>query len=233
MLDGVAGSGAPVRLEFMEPGGATTGRLLPTGSPVDVLRTEEDEVEASMVDAANPFIFVAAEALGLSGTELPDAFDAAPALLRRLEALRRAGSVAMGLAPDLAAAGTVPSIPKIALVAAPAEAPTLSGRSLRADEIDLLVRMMSVGQPHRAFAATGALCLAVACRVPGSIPNRLLPQGEERDELRLGHPSGVLSAAAGVERRDGALHARYAAVYRTARRLFQGEVLVPASVWPA
>jgi 2-methylaconitate cis-trans-isomerase PrpF len=230
VLDGVAGSGAPVRLDFMDPGGATTGRLLPTGNPVDALRTKDGgEVQASLIDAANPFIFVAADSLGLAGTELPDALDAAPGLLERLEQIRREGAVAMGLAPD--PAGAAASIPKIALVAAPAEAPTLSGRTLRAAEIDLLVRMISVGQPHRAFAATGALCLAVACRVPGSIPNHLLAPRQNDDELRLGHPSGVVNAAAEVGRRDGELHADYAAVYRTARRLFQGEVLVPAAAW--
>ena len=231
VLDGVAGSGAPVRLDFMDPGGATTGRLLPTGNAVDLLRTKDgDEVPASMVDAANPFIFVAADALGLNGTELPDALDAAPDLLKRLERIRREGAVAMGLAPDPAAA--VPSIPKIALVAAPADAPTLSGRSLRAAEIDLLMRMMSVGQPHRAIAATGALCLAVACCVPGSIPNSLLARREnDGDELRLGHPSGIVNVAAKVGCRDGKLQAEYAAIYRTARRLFQGEVLVPAAAW--
>jgi 2-methylaconitate cis-trans-isomerase PrpF len=232
VLDGVAGAGAPVRLEFVEPGGATTGRLLPTGNAVDVLRTESDEVEASLVDAANPFVFVAAAALGLRGTELPDAFDAAPDLLHRLEQIRRRAAVAMGLASDPGAA--VPSIPKIALVAGPADAPTLSGRTLRADEADLLVRMMSVGQPHRAIAATGGLCVAVACRVPGSIPNRLLARREDGgDELRIGHPSGIVNVAAAVGERDGQPHARYAAVYRSARRLFQGEALVPAAAWPA
>jgi 2-methylaconitate isomerase len=126
----------------------------------------------------------------------------------------------------------VPSIPKIALVAAPAEAPTLSGRTLHAAETDLLVRMMSVGQPHRAIAATGGLCVAVACRVPGSIPNRLLAHREDGgDELRIGHPSGIVNVAAEVGERDGRPHARYAAVYRTARRLFQGEVLVPAAAF--
>lgn len=231
VLDGVAGSGAPVRLDFMDPGGATTGRLLPTGGPVDVLRTKDgDEVLASLIDAANPFIFVAADSLGVAGTGLPDALDAAPGLLERLEQIRREGAVAMGLAPE--PAGAAASIPKIALVAAPAEAPTLSGRTLRAAEIDLLVRMISVGQPHRAIAATGALCLAVACRVPGSIPNRLLaPRENNEGELRLGHPSGIVNVAAEVGHRDGEPHADYAAVYRTARRLFQGEVLVPATSW--
>jgi 2-methylaconitate cis-trans-isomerase PrpF len=229
VLDGVAGSGAPIRLEFMDPGGATTGRLLPTGNPVDVLRIEDgDEVPASLVDAANPFVFVAAESLGLRGTELPDAFSAAPALLRRLEQIRRHGAVAMGLASDLAAA--VPSIPKIALVAGPADAPTLSGRTLHAAEIDLLVRMMSVGQPHRAIAATCGLCLAVAAQIPGSIPGRFLAQREsDPQELKLGHPSGILNVAAEVGQRNGEPYARYAALYRTARRLFQGEILVPVA----
>jgi 2-methylaconitate cis-trans-isomerase PrpF len=173
-LDGVAGTAAPVRLEFTDPGGARTGRLLPTGCACDVLEVAGfGSVEASLVDAANPCVFVDAASVGKTGTELPDALDADPDFLARMEAIRRAASVAMGLTPDLEHAGAVPSVPKVAMIAGPQAAPTLSGRALAASDMDIVIRMISIGQPHRAVPITGAACLAVATRIRGSIPHRL------------------------------------------------------------
>jgi len=232
-IDGVAGTGAPIRLDFVDPGGAKTGRTLPSGKPVDLLTPAIGApIEATLVDAANPCVFVRASDLGLTGTELPDSLDANKDLLKRLEAIRQAGSVAMGLTSDLKAAADMQSIPKVALVAAPAAAPTLSGRQLRASEIDLLVRMISVGQPHKAVPITGGLCLGVACRIPGSLPESVLG-ARASNALRIGHPSGILLVDALVEQREpgvtagvsSGVVARHASVFRTARRLFQGEVL--------
>ncbi len=226
VLDGVAGSGAPIRLEFQDPGGARTGRLLPTGNAADMLDVPGlGPVEVSMVDAANPCVFVAAAALGASGIELPDEVDREPSLLARLEAIRCAASVAMGLAPSLEAAASVLGAPKVAMVAAPSASPTLSARQLAEDDMDVTVRMISIGQPHRAVPLTGAMCLAAACRVPGSVAWRLLPARAHAGPLRIGHPSGVVMVDAGVETRPEGVHVRHATVYRTARRLFQGEVL--------
>jgi len=226
-IDGVAGTGAPVRLDFLEPGGAKTGKLLPTGNATDTLDVPGlGPIEASLVDAANPCVFVRGSDLGATAAELPDAIEADAPLMARLEAIRRAASVAMGIASDIAAAGAIRSIPKVAMVAAPARAPTLSGRVLAPDETDLLVRMISVGQPHRAVPLTGALCLAVACRIPGSIPAALARAAGA--DLRLGHPSGTILVAAEATGAGAGLHVPSATVYRTARRLFQGEVLYRA-----
>jgi 2-methylaconitate cis-trans-isomerase PrpF len=217
-LDGVAGTAAPIRLEFLDPGGAKTGKLLPTGNAIDRLDLYGfGTIEASCVDAANPCVFVAADALGRLGNELPGDLENDPAWLKVMEAIRRAGSVAMGLAPDLDAAGRLASIPKVAMLAAPQDAPTLSGKLAAADH-DLAVRMISVGQPHRAVPITGAVCLAVAARVPGTIANRLCtaPAGP----IRIGHASGTTVVDAEV----AAGTAEYGAVYRTARRLFEGQV---------
>jgi 2-methylaconitate cis-trans-isomerase PrpF len=229
-LDGVAGSGAPVRLDFQDPGGARTGRLLPTGHPADWLSIQGiGDVEASLVDAANPCVFVAASALGAAGTELPEAIERDRSLMERLEAIRCAASARMGLAADEAAAQAIPSVPKVAIVAPAAENPTLSGRTLPAAALDILVRMISVGQPHRAVPLTGALCLAAACRVPGSVPARMLRPDAGTGDLRIGHPSGTILVAAQADTApDGAVEIRHATVYRTARRLFQGEVLYRA-----
>ena len=231
VLDGVAGSGAPIRLDFEEPGGARTGKLLPTGRAVDALSVPGvGEVSVSMVDAANPCVFVAASALGMSGIELPDALDRDHGLLDWLEAIRRHASVAMGLAADLDAAATMTGVPKVAMLAAPIEAVTLSGAKVAARDVDIVVRMISVGQPHRATPLTGALCLAAACRIPGTVAYDLLEPAARSGDLRIGHPSGIVNVAATVETdADDGVHIRSATVYRTARRLFQGEVLYRAT----
>ncbi len=223
ILDGVAGSGAPIRLDFLSPAGARTGKLLPAGVATQKLDVAGvGVIDASMIDATAPCVFVRAEDLGWACTEQPDTIERDTALMERLEAIRCAASVAMGIAPDLDAAAKIRSAPKVAMVAAPIEQKTLSGRVMAAAESDILVRMISVGQPHRAVPLTGALCLAVACRVPGSIPHAF--SGGEGD-VRIGHPSGVVLVAADVRVGAAGIEAPSATVYRTARRLFQGEVL--------
>jgi 2-methylaconitate cis-trans-isomerase PrpF len=222
-LDGVAGTAAPIKLEFVEPGGAKTGKLLPTGSAVDRLEVPGlGTIEASCVDAANPCVFVAAKDLGLTGVELPTVLERDAAFLENMEAIRQAASVAMGLTPDLAAAKKLASIPKVAMVSAPQASPTISGRTLSADEMDITVRMISVGQPHRAVPITGAVCLAVAARIPGSIPHRLCTSAE--GPIRIGHASGTILVDATVT--DG--KAENGAVFRSARRLFEGNVIYRA-----
>ncbi len=231
VVPGVAGAGAPIRLEFTDPGGAATGALLPTGNPLDVLDVPgAGRIEASLVDAANPCVFVDAAAMGASGCELPDALESKPGLLEALEAIRCAASVAMGMAATPEEAARTPSVPKIALLAAPREAPTLSGQPLAADDMDIVVRMISMGQPHRAVPLTGALCVAVAARLDGSVAHRLARRpGAPDDDIRVAHPSGLTTVAATV--RGGV--AENAVVYRTARRLMEGTLLVPASRLPA
>jgi 2-methylaconitate cis-trans-isomerase PrpF len=186
------------------------------------------DVEASLVDAASPCVFVAASALGATGTELPDALERDRLLLDRLEAIRCAASIKMGLAASLEDARALPSVPKVAMVAAPADCQTLAGTLLAASATDILVRMISIGQPHRAAPLTGALCLAAACRVPGSVPNRMLLPAARAGDLRIGHASGITLVAAEAETGPGGVRIRHATVYRTARRLFQGEVLYQA-----
>ena len=223
VLDGVAGSGAPIKLEFLAPAGARTGKLLPAGAATQKLVVPGvGTIDASMIDAAAPCVFVRAGDLGCTGTERPDAMERDAPLQEKLEAIRRAASVAMGIAPDIEAAANIRSAPKVAMVTAPVEQRTLSGRVMAPDESDILVRMISIGQPHRAVPLTGALCLAVACRVPGSIPHDIAA-GE--GDVRIGHPSGMVLVAADVRAGPAGIEAPSATVYRTARRLFQGEVL--------
>ncbi|MBS0244881.1 MAG: PrpF family protein, partial [Proteobacteria bacterium] len=230
-IAGVAGTGSPIRLEFLSPGGARTGRLLPTGHAADILDVPGvGRIPASLVDAANPVCYVPAESVGATATETPGQIEANTELMAKLEAIRRSASVAMGIAPDRDTAGTI-SGPGIAFVAPPVAMTTLSGQRLEPSDMDIAVRVISNGQPHRATPLTGALCLSVATRLPGSIPNEMA-RGLSPDatQIRIGHPSGLISVDAKVTlpAAGGEPVAEYAAVLRTARRLFEGRVLYKA-----
>lgn len=226
-IPGVAGSGSPIRLTFMQPGGAITGRLLPTGRTVDRLaRPDGTAIEASCVDAANACVFLRAADLGLTGAESPAALEADRTLMDTLLALRAQASVAMGIAPDLAAARAKVTTPSIGLVAAPAAWTTLAGEALPAQACDLAVRMISSNQPHRALPLTASVCIAVASQIDGTLVHAATRPGSDPAALRLGMPSGVLTVAARVERdAQGERQAIDGAFFRTARRLFEGFVL--------
>jgi 2-methylaconitate cis-trans-isomerase PrpF len=227
-IPGVAGTGAPVRLDFLAPGGATTGRLLPTGRVSDWLDVPGmGRIEASMVDAANACVFVRAADLGLTGLELPDALDANRDLLERMQLIRRAASVAMGIAANEEAARAIHGVPIIGMVAPPMDAPTLSGTPIAAHEVDLTVRFLSNGQPHRALPLTASLCTAVAARITGTLTHQAMGPGDG-GAVRIGMPSGILTVDADVSQdAAGAWTAHSGAFYRTARRLFDGRVYVP------
>ncbi len=221
-LQGVPGSGARIALDFLDPGGAATGKLLPTGRPRDTLDVPGfGAIEASLVDATNPMVFVRAKDLGLLGTELPEPVDRDAALAKRLEAIRVAGATLMGIPGS-------PAIPKVAFVAPSASYRALDGREIAARDVDLIARVISMGKCHRAFALTAAMCLAVAARIEGTTVSESLSSSPHHADLHLGHPSGVLPVAALVERdMSGAPVAGQVTVYRTARRLMEGFVRVP------
>lgn len=224
-IDGVAGQAAAIKLDFIDPEGAKTGKALPTVRPIDQFDIDGfGVIEASLVDAANPSVFVRANDLGLKGTELPEEIERSPKLLAALERIRVLASVRMGMAPDEAAATTQGSQPKIALLAAPTDMKTLSGDPIAQSDHDILCRMISMGRPHRAIPITGALCLAAACGIPGTIANELLAKRKDTDDVRIGHPSGITVVAAEVRQSPAGTKVAKATIYRTARRLFQGEV---------
>jgi 2-methylaconitate cis-trans-isomerase PrpF len=229
-IAGVPGTGAPIRLDFLEPGGAATSRLLPTGAPVDALRLPDGSVvDASIVDASNLCVFVRAGDLGTTGTELPGDLRGRADLMDRLEQIRAAAAVAVGkVATPEEATERSQASPKIALVGPPADAPTLSGR-LRRDECDVQVRMLSMGVPHLAIPLTGAMCVAVAARVPGTLVHECASPVVDGEPLRVGHGSGVLPASAAVTQGTRGPFAERASVMRTARVLMEGRVFAPAA----
>lgn len=215
-IQGVAGTGAPIRLDFLDPGGAATGRLLPTGNVVDTLVVDGRGIAASLIDAANPVVFLRAADLGLNGDETAAALDADKPLLARLDALRVEAAVAMGLATVEEARTTMPNLPLVAMVSSISDA-----------DADIRVRMISAGQPHRATPLTGAMCLAVAARIDGTLVAEAVggpERGPVTGPLRIAHASGVLPVDAVVV----AGVAKSVSVFRTARRLMEGRVLVPA-----
>ena len=229
-LGGVAGLGDAIRLAFQAPGGATTGKLLPSGRVLDMIAVEGlGEVEVSLVDAANPTVFVQADAFGLSAREAPDALSRDTVRLGQLENLRVGAAVAMGLvrAPQEART-TLRNLPLVALVASPVDSVSLKGDSISAASVDIVTRMISSGQPHKATPLTGAMCLAVAARIPGSVVAQCARA--TTGDIRIGHPSGVLPVAARVHDGGAGPHhivAEEAVIYRTARRLMEGMVYVP------
>ena len=227
-IPGVAGTGAPVRLDFLAPGGATTGKLLPTGAPLDRLDiTGIGPIEVSIVDAANACVFVRARDLGLTGCELPDELERDKAVLEKLQLVRRAASVAMGIACGDAEAAAIRGVPFIGFLAPPMDAPTLAGEPIAAAQVDLTARFISSGQPHRALPLTASLCTAVAARIAGTLASQALRPGAG-ETVRIGMPSGILTVGADVAQdAAGAWVAHSGAFYRTARRLFDGRLYVP------
>jgi 2-methylaconitate cis-trans-isomerase PrpF len=229
-IPGVAGTGAAIRLDFIEPGGATTGKLLPTGRSRETLRRPEfGEVEVSMVDAANACVFIRAADIGLKGTELPEAIERDPRILEILQAIRIEASIRMGVAKDVQSARAITAVPCVGFVSAPSDAPTISGDAISADKVDLTVRIISNGQPHRALPLTASLCTAVAAQIEGTVVQGMLrPHADGKASLHLGMPSGILTVGADVAQAGAGWVARRGALYRTARRLFDGRVYVPS-----
>ncbi|MDG3040950.1 2-methylaconitate cis-trans isomerase PrpF family protein [Roseicyclus marinus] len=225
---GVAGTGARIRLDFVDPAGAATGRLLPTGKTTDSLDVPglPAPVEVSLIDATNPVVFLRAEALGLTGYETPDQIETASGIMEALEAIRCAGSIAMGLTNTMEAAHARAGSPKIGMVAAPRDYRSTAGETLRATDFDLAIRMISMGQAHRAVTLTGSMCTAVAASLTGSCVAALARPPQD-GILRLGHASGVMPAMADVRHTGDGWQVAHATVFRTARRLMEGSVTVP------
>jgi 2-methylaconitate isomerase len=233
-IPGVSGSGSPVRLEFLQPGGATTGKLLPTGNVTDVLDVPGvGKLTVSMVDAANATVFVRAADLGLTGTEMPDALEGNAEIMKKLAAIRAHAAVAMGITKTIDDAMKKGGVPFVGFVSPAQDAALLTGETIRAGDIDLTARMLSNGQPHRALPLTVSLCTAVAARLTGSVVHQATRAGDDLNApIRIAMPSGILTVAANVQHKDGQWHAEQGAFYRTQRRLFEGYVYVRAALVP-
>lgn len=232
-IPGVPTTGAAIRLDYLEPGGAVTGALLPTGNLRDTVDVPGlGPVEVTLVDAANPVVFVRWEDVGLTGLELPADIDADVDLLARIEGVRAAAAVISGISPTAQdATANVPSVPKLAFVGPPRDYVRLDGEPVAAGSTTLRAAMMSMGRLHPSYALTGGICTAVASAIPGTLPAEASAGApDEPGTCRLGHPSGVLSLEARPALVDGAWSVDKVSVFRTARRLFEGVAYAPDGV---
>jgi 2-methylaconitate cis-trans-isomerase PrpF len=188
-------------------------------------------VEATLITAGNPTVFVEASSLGLAGTELPDAVNADAALLARCEAVRACGAVAMGLAATAAqATAERPATPKLAFVSPPRSYVASSGAAVGEGDIALVARIVSMGRLHHAMTGTGAVAIATAAAIPGTLVYRVMRRGTDPARVRFGHPSGTLDVGAEAGRCGDKWVVTKAVMSRSARRLMEGWVRVPASV---
>lgn len=234
-LDGVTFPAAEVQLEFIDPAAeeeGAGGALFPTGNLIDDLLVPAagnfagGKLRASMLTAGIPSIFVDAAAIGFTGTELQEAINGDPANLAKMEAIRTAGALAMGLVKSPAEMAKRQHIPKVAFVARPVSYAASSGKSIAATDIDVLVRAMSMGKLHHAMMGTAAVAIAVAACVPGTLVN-LAAGGGARSAVRFGHPSGTLRVGAEAVQAGGEWVVKKAVMSRSARVLMEGQVRVP------
>lgn len=217
-IDGVTGKGSKIKLDFKHPYGSKTGRVLPTGKRVDNI----GGYRVSCVDGANPAVFVRADDVGVDGTILPNDFNKLPEKLALLESIRKAAAVVMGIASTV---DEVPrTVPKIGIVSQSSAHPVLSGKTLKASQMDIVVRFLSDTQPHRAIPLTAALTTAVAARIPGTVVEQMLaPEPLMEGAITIGHASGRLQVNATMDARNKLIPVS-GTVYRTAKRLLEGEV---------
>lgn len=228
-LDGVTFPAAEIVLEFIDPAddGEEGGAMFPTGHVVDALDVPGvGTLQATMINAGIPTIFVNAVDIGFTGTELQPAINGDKAILDRMEAIRVAGALRMGLIKTPEEAVTRQHSPKVAFVAPAQDYTSSAGKTIKAGDVDLLVRAMSMGKLHHAMMGTASVAIATAAAVPGTLVN-LAAGGGQREAVRFGHPSGTLRVGAAVKRVDGEWTVAKAVMSRSARILMEGWVRVP------
>lgn len=228
-LDGVTFPAAEIVLEFIDPSenDGEGGSMFPTGNLVDELEIPGiGTLQATMITAGIPTVFVNAEDIGYQGTELREDINGNPEALARFEAIRVAGALRMGLINTPEEAAKRQHTPKIAFVSKPKDYPASSGKQIQASEIDLLVRALSMGKLHHAMMGTCAVAIGTAAAIPGTLVN-LAAGGGERESVRFGHPSGTLRVGAQASQVNGSWTVNKAIMSRSARILMEGWVRVP------
>jgi hypothetical protein len=224
-IDGCPGTAAKIELCFMDPGGPTTGKLLPTGNVVDELKLETGErFRVTIVDAGNPTAFVGAEELNLIGNELPADFDQNLEMRGKLEAIREKVGELMGIPVSR-------SIPKISFVAPAQDYRSVTGATISADCVSMLARVMAMGKMHKTFAITAGIPAAIAAVLPGSVVNRVAACGKPDNEIVIGHPSGMMDVKVEAVFDENGPHVVSCTIGRTARKIMDGKAYIPESVF--
>jgi probable AcnD-accessory protein PrpF len=233
-LDGVTFPAAEVQLEFMDPAAeedGAGGAMFPTGNLVDDLEVPGvGTLKATMINAGIPTIFVNAQAIGYTGTELQDAINSDARSLAMFESIRAQGAVRMGLIRGVEEAARRQHTPKVAYVARPADYVSSSGKRVDARDVDLLVRALSMGKLHHAMMGTAAVAIGTAAAIPGTLVN-LAAGGGARSAVRFGHPSGTLRVGAEARQVEGVWTVTKAIMSRSARVLMEGWVRVPGDAF--
>lgn len=230
-IDGVPGTGAKIVLNFLNSGGSKTGKLLPTGNVVDeiVLKCGK-KIRVSLVDAANPSVFIKAIDIGLTGIELPKDTETNPEILEIMEDIRTTAAVMMGLSTSKDAVS--PAVPKVAFVSAPQDYITINGGIVKAKDVDLVARTKALAVMHKAYAVTGGICVSTAALIEGTVVNEIVgEQAKASGTVRLGHPSGILDFEINLEQNGENWHLDKAGVSRTARPIMDGYVYVSRKVF--
>ena len=233
-LDGVTFPAAEVQLEFLDPAADEDGEggaMFPTGNLVDDLVVPGvGTLKATLINAGIPTIFVNAADIGYTGTELQDAINGSAEALARFETIRAYGAVRMGLIEHIDDAAKRQHTPKVAFVATPTAYTASSGKAVAAEDVDLLVRALSMGKLHHAMMGTAAVAIGTAAAIPGTLVN-LAAGGGERSAVRFGHPSGTLRVGAEAKQVDGEWTVTKAIMSRSARVLMEGWVRVPGDAF--
>lgn len=217
IIPGVPNAGSEQYLAFYDPEGAVTGRLLPTGKPVDIIETSAGTMEISIVDAASPLVFINASDVGLEGTELH--YEFTQDRLDLLEEIRSIAAELCGFSSREEATSKTPAVPKTTVISPPKDYRDVNGQIYKDVDMDLVIRMMSMQKPHQALAITGAVCTTVAAMQEGTLVSRITGKRSSGD-LKLGHPGGIMKTKFGTSK-EGNL---YTKVIRTARCIMDGQV---------
>lgn len=220
---GVPGTGAKIMLDFAGTAGAVTDKVLPTGKAIDVVEIEGfGKLDVSIVDVANPMVFVRAKDLGLTGIETPAELGGNKKMLALLEKIRAQAAVMIGMAKDEAdALQNSPAFPMIAFVSEPQEySDFTTGKKIATEDVDLVSRLMFMQVMHKTYAGTGTTCTGAAAKIPGTIANEVCRS--ENSMVRIGHPAGVIDIEVEVEETTQGVEVKRAAFGRTARRIMDG-----------
>ena len=232
LVNGVPGTGAKIVLNFVNSGGSKTGKLLPTGNVVDKMELQDGRtIRVSLVDAANPAVFVQAAEIGFTGKELPKDTGANPKILEIMEEIRVKAALMMKIAPSPDKVS--PAVPKVAFVAPPQEYITSTGKTIDAAACDLLARTKALAVMHKAYAVTGGICVGAAALIEGTVVNEVVgPQAKTSGIVRVGHPSGVSDFVITVTKKpSGEFELTQSGMAGTSRRIMDGFVYVPRKVF--
>ncbi len=229
-IAGVDGTGPELKVKFLNPVGAKTGKLFPTGKALDLLDVPGfGEIEATIIDVSNPMVLVRAEDVGAKGTELPQEVNANEKLSDLLEKIRGLAACKMGFARDLTdASENSPAVPKVGFVTGPKSYIEIGGSNVEAKDMDLCVRVISVFKCHKACPLTSASAIAVAAGIKGTLVQKVVSENMDPDNVRIGHPSGIMTMCPEIEKREAIekIEVPSVAVQRTARRIMDGTLYI-------